>query len=402
MENKFDYIEDTGYDFSEDENYDFADDSEKLDSANDMVDEVDDEGVFFAEDVEDEDSFYPKDEDEDDEEEVFDAIGFSEDGEDDDWQLSFDDENIEPDFDGQESELNLDAPFEDEELASWEEEEDPVGISPGMGLENGEMPEFAELESEDEDEYIHGGKLDEASDIMNNSYFLPGAPDAREEDFADDEPEPEGDYKETGDLKKFLDYLKERYAAIPKHDGKTIVGCERAKSYLEKLNREITAAFRQDDDGILPISDIEDVRTKILADVKKLSDHIKKLKDKEKGKKAELQFDENGVPLYKTSNVDSGKSLTKQAGLPNNIRIAITAFERAISSILVNSHVSAGHDFEEVFFWLCDKYKLDDREQLAIIQICLDSGFSFPKDRGTIGKDKKTKKNIDYVKNYLA
>ena len=85
----------------------------------------------------------------------------------------------------------------------------------------------------------------------------------------------------------------------------------------------------------------------------------------------------------------------------------MTPFERAISGILINSVVSAGHPFEDVYDFLKEKYSLTDREELAILQLVMDHGMPIFKDRGTIGKTpekgKETESHgIDFIKNYFG
>jgi len=242
--------------------------------------------------------------------------------------------------------------------------------------------------------------------------IIPGS-EAKESDFEDneEEDEDEGDYVNDGNLKRFLEYVKDMYPAkIPKHDGKSTLGCERAKSWLERLDREISTAIRKDHDGFLDISALEEIRTSIMADTAKLAKHINLLKNKFKdSSKKKASVDSNGIPTWTSPSgieIEYG-SLKKEAATPNKMFIAVSPFERAISGIMINAHVSAGHSIEEVYEFLAKKYDITPREELAIMQICMDSGFHIFKDRGTFsgGKDSESKdgkSGVDFIKNYFA
>ena len=87
--------------------------------------------------------------------------------------------------------------------------------------------------------------------------------------------------------------------------------------------------------------------------------------------------------------------------------MVITPFERAISGILINAVISAGHPFEDVYDFLKEKYKLDEREELALMQMVMDAGFPIFKDRGSIGvspeKGKETERHgVDFIKTYFG
>lgn len=236
--------------------------------------------------------------------------------------------------------------------------------------------------------------------------LLPGS-DLKLSELEEKAPKKETTYKDDGDLTKFMAYIMEAYPAkIPQHDGKSTLGCERAISYLDALDGEISRAIRDDKQNVLDIGSLEDIRVRIMKDVIVLKDHLGKLKAKfkeEHKKKAE----ESEPPVWKTaSGADvSFESLVKEATTPSKMMIAVSAFERAIVGILINAHVSAGHPLDEVFKFLCEKYDLTDREQLAVLQVCMDSGFHIFKDRGSMppsGDDEDMHDGVDFVKNYFA
>jgi len=242
--------------------------------------------------------------------------------------------------------------------------------------------------------------------------LVPGA-DISSDDLDNDKEEVETDYANDGDLSKFMDYVQEQYPGnIPQHDGRTTVGCERATSFLDRLNSEISKAIREDHDNVLDVQALESVRVNIMRDILLLKSHLGKLKKRlkdEHGKQAEA----SKVPSWVSPAGDAVEfeDLKKEASTPRNIVIAVSPFERAISGIMINAHVSGGHPIEEVYDFLSNKYSIDDREELAIMQLCMDSGFHIFKDRGTFspnsckdeeGRAKEGKVGVDFMRNYFA
>jgi hypothetical protein len=203
-----------------------------------------------------------------------------------------------------------------------------------------------------------------------------------------------------------MQYISESYPAkIPQHDGKSMLGCERATSFLERLNNEISRAIRDDVDGKLSddIETLEECRLNIMKDVLVLKNHLSGLK-----KKFKENHEKKAAPLWVNGageNIKIDGEISKSASTPNNIVIAISSFERAISGMLINATVSAGYDMEEVYEFLKEKYELTDREELAIMQIVSDSGYHIFKDRGAFSGGKESddaNRGVDFMKNYFA
>lgn len=215
---------------------------------------------------------------------------------------------------------------------------------------------------------------------------------------ADDEETPKKTtYKDDGDISDFMNYVRDMYPGkIPEHDGQSTVGCERAITFLDKLNSEISRAIREDSDNVLNINELEEVRVKIMRDVLILKEHLNNLKKKIK---------ENAKTASSISLGSLNSGLIKEATTPRNVTISVSPFERAIVGIMINAHVSAGHSLDKVFDFLCEKYDLTEREQLAVMQVCMDSGFHIFKDRGTLnskpGKEGDDD-GVDFVRNYFA
>ena len=265
---------------------------------------------------------------------------------------------------------------------------------------------------------------EEAEEILSEhgdkqlSDLLPGA-GIRLSEFEEEDEARDTDYANDKDLSKFMDHVLSLYPAkIPKHDGTSTVGCERAISFLDRMNGDISRAIREDQDNILDIAKLEDIRVNIMRDVLVLKDHLTKLKKQIKdshSKKASASTRKaaSKVPDWKSpsgksisyQNLREAERLEKVATTPNNLVIAVSPFERAISGIMINAHISAGHPMEDVYGFLSKKYDITDREELAIMQLCMDSGFHIFKDRGSYSNDSSEngdKRGVDFVKNYFA
>src|ERR1700722_15170693 len=90
-------------------------------------------------------------------------------------------------------------------------------------------------------------------------------PEHHEEAKADDskpKKDPKWDWESRG-ATGFIAWVKERCDDVPKHSGMDTAGLERAASYLEKLDNEISRAMRMDLDGELDANQIEKVRSMI-------------------------------------------------------------------------------------------------------------------------------------------
>jgi len=258
----------------------------------------------------------------------------------------------------------------------------------------GDLAEELEEVGEDLDEL-----LEEHGDVKLSD-LIPGS-NVSVKEVNGEEEEKETDYANDGDLSKFMDYITSEYPSkIPAHDGRTTVGCEKAISFLDRLNSQISRAVQDDVESVLDLEKLEDIRSSIMRDVITLKDHLNSLKKKLKDQHSKKASDK--PPMWVASSGEKVE-LTKEAAIPNNMVISVTPFERAISGMMINAHVSAGKPMAEVYDALKKKYELTDREELAILQICMDSGFPLFKDRGTIsGKDEKDSLSVDFLKNYFA
>ena len=235
--------------------------------------------------------------------------------------------------------------------------------------------------------------------------YIPGADSV----YIDDEPEePKEEPKITNwnddrDVSHFTDYLRDSLNNYPKHDGHSISGCERTYAYISRLNNEISEAVRKDVNQELDTDFLEKARVKMMQDMRTLKEHMGKLKKKLKSSTGEDNSVESAIIALGRS---ASNEIEKEATVARQ-QMVITPFERAISGILINAVISAGHPFEDVYDFLKEKYKLDEREELALMQMVMDAGFPIFKDRGSIGvspeKGKETERHgVDFIKTYFG
>jgi hypothetical protein len=190
----------------------------------------------------------------------------------------------------------------------------------------------------------------------------------------------------------FIAWIKERCTDVPKHSGYDTAGIERAISYLDKLDGEISKAMRMDLDGELDANKIEEVRAKIDDGITRLHDRLDKVKKKGK-KKKKAEFD---AELIKEA-----QKATNIAGIVITVDLLISRIAR----VCINGMVSGGHDIEDMFKRQADKYKLTDREQVEVMQLLADMGYPLRQDRGfLLDEDVNTTHadNFDWNANWQA
>lgn len=210
---------------------------------------------------------------------------------------------------------------------------------------------------------------------------IPGAPNAQEimvKDEDDDVVEIQGEDPADVDMWKwspssFLSWLQSMFTNVPSHSGYDSTGLEKAISYFEALDREITKAMRTDFKNEIDSAKAERAREQIEDGlerlVKRLED-IKKTKFKGRGKKSKAWAEETG--------------LVKEAGTANitGITITVPLLISRIARVCINGMVSAGHDIEDMFEKQAKEYNLDKREKAELSQLLADMGYPMIQDRG--------------------
>lgn len=192
----------------------------------------------------------------------------------------------------------------------------------------------------------------------------------------------------------FLAWVKERCDDVPKHSGYDSAGIERAVSYLERLDNEISKAMRLDLEGELDADQIEKVRATIDNGIERLHDRLDKVKTskkKSRKKKADL---ESGI-------IKEGQKITGVQG----VFVTVDLLTSRIARVCINGMVSAGHDIEDMFARQVKKYALNTREQAQVMQLLSDMGYPLRQDRGYLPDediDTASSNNFDWAANYPA
>lgn len=175
----------------------------------------------------------------------------------------------------------------------------------------------------------------------------------------------------------FVAWIKERLDDVPKHSGYDSAGIERAISYMEKLDTEISKAMRLDLDGELDSNKIEEVRSAIDDGVERLRERLSKINRKGKKKKK--------------ADFESSDEIVKEAQKASKISGTVVTVPLLISGIVrtcINGAISSGHDLENAFSELAKKYKLTDREKFECYQLMDDMGYAgIRRDRGFLGDE---------------
>lgn len=258
------------------------------------------------------------------------------------------------------------------------------------------------------------------------------------EEIKEEELPRETSWEQDSDHGKFLVYLHNKLSEIPPHSGQTTVGCEKAISYLKRLDREISKAIQGDEESKIDESEAEKLRDMIYDYIDQLEGAYEILIEKKKkrkkaslklGKKVLARFNDGENVQYFVS-VSNGsdetllpveldeptpeqvqafiegqkQALTKEAGSARVILVE-DPFLHAITRILINSHVTHGRNIEEVYAGLNDKYKFTPREELSIHELLNQKGLWLQKDLGRLGeKDVKPfdGKQIDVSTEYFS
>jgi hypothetical protein len=236
---------------------------------------------------------------------------------------------------------------------------------------------------------------------------IPGAP-GTEEIFIDDEDE-DADKESEGDedpwdwtskgVGGFLDWLQGMIKGIPQHSGYDSTGLERAISYFEALDKEITKAMRTDYKNEIDSANAEKAREEIEKGLDRLIDRLEKIntskyKRKSNKKKAWYQQEEGGF-------VKEAQKATRINGITVTVPLTISRIAR----VCINGVVSAGHDLEDLFHKLADEEELDKREKADLAQLLADMGYPMHRDRGFAPGtpvDVTKSDNRDWAANYYG
>lgn len=202
-----------------------------------------------------------------------------------------------------------------------------------------------------------------------------------------------------GSAKNFLPWLSKMMQGIPSHSGKDTAGLERAIAYLEAVDREISRAVRTDLNNDIAIDAVEQARDEIQRGIERLEERLDTVKSskypkKNKGKKKKGDAEQEKL-------VKEAQKATHVGG----IMITVPLFTSYLARVCINGMVSAGHDIEDMFTKLAQRYKLSDRERAELVQLLSDMNYPLRRDRGVPldeETDTSSTDNFDWAANYRA
>jgi hypothetical protein len=263
-----------------------------------------------------------------------------------------------------------------------------------------------------EPQELHVSEHEGPGEIVIELGSIPGAPEGTTDpeepvlEVVDESPDSEEDNNDVSKKPKknekwdweshgphgFVAWVKSRIDDVPKHSGYDSAGLERAVSYLDKLDSEISKAMRLDLDGELDANKIEEVRSKIDEGISKLHDRLDKVRKNTKGrrkKKSEAEY----------SLVKEGQKITGVQGVYITVPLLISGIGR----ICINGMVSAGHDIESTYADQVKKWALNEREKAEVRWFLYDMGYPMRGDRGYMPDeevDTASSDNFDWAANY--
>ena len=247
---------------------------------------------------------------------------------------------------------------------------------------------------------------DQKDDIVFMLDPVPGAPDAEdiiEVEEGDIEVSDMGDEVEIDDDPwnwrtkgpgSFIEWLSGMVSNIPRHTGHDTTGLEKAISYFENLDREISKAMRQDFKNEIDSAQAEKAREEIENGLDRLVERLEKVKStkyKRHSKKKKA--------WYEPEIVKEASGSARILGITITVPLLISHCAR----VAVNGTISAGHDIEDMFERLGKEYDLDKQQKAEFGQLLADMGYPMRVDRGfQIGTpvDPTQSDNFDWNANY--
>jgi hypothetical protein len=269
---------------------------------------------------------------------------------------------------------------------------------------------------EDGDESGDEGGMAMLPDQSELIFFLPSVPGADDdseivvepeeselevepEEPVEVEPPDPWDWAGHGGHGGFLHWLQAMMENVPRHSGRDTTGLEKAISYFEALDKEITKAMRSDFKNEISSAKAEEARAQIEDGLERLMDRLErvrvtKYKRHAKKSKQNKKADEQNGMLVKEA---------QKATHVGGIFVSVPLFISRLARICINGMVSAGHDIERTFTKLSEKYDLTKREQAELLQLLADMGYPVRRDRGyDIDEDMDitSSDNFDWMANY--
>lgn len=270
-----------------------------------------------------------------------------------------------------------------------------------------------------------------------------GAPDANDAKKGKDGKDNKWNLLKDGP-KGFVACIRERLDNVPKHSGYDSAGLERAVSYMEKLDTEISKVMRTDLDSELDANQVEKIRSQLDEGLSRLHARLDKVKESKKSSRkkkktaSDLQSEINtvlkryadedlqawvedtGVPgeewtaekvivqLANNGNepgyeeMGLSKTAQKITGV-QGVFVTVPILISRIARVCVNGTISAGHDIEDLYKRQVERWKLSEREQAEVQQLLWDMGYPLRQDRGFMPNDDLEvwdSDNMDWAANY--
>ena len=265
------------------------------------------------------------------------------------------------------------------------------GIEPGsIEITVDDLPGVQKLDDELEkslevhDDTVSSNETMRAADVA----------DSKDKDAKKSKKDPKWDWESRG-AHGFVAWIKERIDDVPQHSGYDTSGIERAISYMEKLDNEISKAMRLDLDAQLDANKIEEVRAKLDDGIERLHDRLEKVRaGKGKNKRKKKADQDSGL-------VKEAQKATSIAGIVITVPLIISRIAR----VCINGTVSAGRDTEDLYKRQCEYYSLDRREKAELQQLLADMGFPIRQDRGVPMDedfDPASEDGADWMQNFQA
>lgn len=279
-----------------------------------------------------------------------------------------------------------------------------------MHNEENEFEVVFELDDED-------SSLEFVLDEEDTDNFLPGSSVYLEKSEDEKEESQERDWENDKDHSYFLVYMAKKLDEVPSWSGTTTVGCEKAISYLRKLDKELSDAIRSDEDNVIDEQEAEQIRDTIYKYVSNLEDAYDDLMKKYE-KKAHVKLNKKVVArikdgqdiqyfasvasssgeetLLKVELVEPTDSqvqsfISGSDGMNKSASAGVVLFEdpflHSITRLLIQGHITNGKDLSEMYAELKEKYDFTPREELSIQELLYQKGFPLIKDLGRMGED---------------
>jgi hypothetical protein len=248
---------------------------------------------------------------------------------------------------------------------------------------------------------------DEGPKMEEFSFVLPPVPGG---DFQDEieEPaeivvdEPEEIEIESDPWKwvvsSFLSWLQRMMQGVPRHSGRDTAGLERAISYLEALDREISKAVRSDLNCEIAIDAVEKAREEIHKGLDRLHERLDKVQESKYPRKKKKT-------KTKKKSEDESDDLVKEASKAAKFTVIVPLFISSMARTCINSAVSAGKDIEDCFQKLSNKFGFTPREEAELVQLLHDMGYPLRRPRGYLldeEVDATSTDNLDWSAQYPA